>query len=125
MRLPHVRRRHTARLYEGVRDLVTMQANESSANTGQMVTFTGTVLPDKAGHRIDLQKLGKDGNWHTVEVSFVRNDSSFTFNWVMGSPRTYTFRARIPSDERNIGSSSAPVSVTATLPSVTSLPPAS
>jgi hypothetical protein len=125
MRMPHIHRRRTAHLFEGVRDLVTMQASTNSASTGQMVNFTGTVLPDKAGRRVALQKQGKDGNWHTVEVSYVRGDSTFSFEWVMGAPRTYSFRARVPSDEHNVGSSSTPISVTATPPSVTALPPAS
>jgi hypothetical protein len=89
------------------------------------MSFTGTVLPDKAGHRIYLQKRGKDGDWHTVEISAVRHVSTFSFEWVMGSPGSYSFRARIPSDEDNIGSSSGAVSVSATPPTVTSLPPAS
>jgi hypothetical protein len=125
MRLPHSPRRHTARLFEGVRDVVTMQSNTSSAATGQTVAFTGTVLPDKAGHVIYLQKLGKDGDFHTVEIGFVRNDSTFQFKWTLGSPGTDTFRARITGDEDNIGGSSAPESVTATTPAASSLTGAS
>jgi hypothetical protein len=125
LRLPHSPARHTARLYAGVRDVLRMQTSSPSAATGQMVSFTGTVLPDKAGHRIYLQKLGKDGDWHTVEISTVRTDSTFAFEWVMGAPGSYSFRARIPSDEDNVGSSSSAVSVNATPPALTSLPPAS
>jgi hypothetical protein len=124
MRLPQSRRQHTARLFEGVRDVLTLQASPTTASSGQTVTFTGTVLPDKVGRRIYLQKLGKDRNWHTVEISQVRGDSTFAFAWVLGAPGTYGFRARIPSDENNIGSVSAPTSITATPPAVTSLPPA-
>ncbi len=125
MRLPHSSRRHTARLFEGVRDLVSMQSNTSAATTGQTVTFTGTVLPDKAGHVIYLQKLGKDGDYHAVEVGIVRNDSTFSFQYTIGSPGTYTFRVRIPSDENNIGGASSPVTVTATTPAASSLTGAS
>jgi hypothetical protein len=125
IRLPHARRLRTARLFEGVTDSVTMQANMSSASTGQTVTFTGTVLPDKAGHVIYLQKLGKDGEFHTVEIGLVRGDSTFQFSWVIGSPGTETFRARITGDPDNIGAASPPVNVTATAPTPASLPPAS
>ena len=117
--------RRTALLYEGVRDVVMMHSSALSATTGQTVTFGGTVMPDKAGHSIYLQKLGRDGDWHTVEIVTVRHDSTFEFAWVIGSPGTQTFRARITSDEVNVGSHSAPVSVTATLPPASSLPPAS
>jgi hypothetical protein len=125
MKLPHTARRHTAALYQGARDVLTMQSSSSSATTGQAVTFTGTVMPDKAGHVIYLQKLGKDGDWHTVEVRIVRNDSTFEFGWTIGSPGTHTFRARITSDGANVGSASAPVSITATAPPASTLPPAS
>lgn len=119
--MPHTSRRHTAHLYQGVRDLVTMQSNTSTATTNQTVTFTGTVLPDKAGHVIYLQKLGKNGDFHTVEVGFVRGDSTFQFRWTIGAPGTHTFRARITSDENNIGSVSPPVSITATAPPASTL----
>jgi len=125
MRLGHQKPRHTALLYQGVRDVVTMQSSASSANTGQTVTFTGTVMPDKAGHSIYLQKLGRDNDWHTVEIGTVRHDSTFAFAWVIGSPGTHMFRARITSDGVNVGSHSPPVSITATAPPASSLPPAS
>jgi hypothetical protein len=125
MRLAHMPRRHTARAFQGVRDVLTFQSSSNSATVGQTVTFTGTVLPDKAGDVIYLQKLGKDGEWHTVEVRFVRNDSTYQFGWRFGSPGTFEFRARIPSDRANIGTASSPVTITVTTPPVSSLPPAS
>lgn len=125
MRIGHEKPRHTAALYQGVRDVVTMQPSASGAATGQRVIFTGTVMPDKARHAIYLQQLGRDGDWHTVEVGTVRHDSTFAFAWAAGGPGTHTFRARITSDRANVGSRSAPVSVTVTAPLASSLPPAS
>jgi hypothetical protein len=125
LKMPHIPRRRSARLFQGVRDVVTRQSSTSSASTGQPVTFSGTVTPDKAGHVIYLQKLGKDGDYHTVAIAFVRFDSTFQFRWTIGAPGTHTFRARITSDERNVGAVSPPVSITATTPPASSLPPAS
>jgi hypothetical protein len=125
IRLPNSPVRHTALLFQGVQDVVTMQASSTSATVGQTVTFTGTVVPDKAGHVVYLQRLGKDGDWHTVEVRYVRHDSTFQFTWRFGSPGTKTFRARITSDRLNVGGHSAPVTVTVTLPPASSLPPGS
>ncbi len=126
MPLAHVKRRHTARLYQGVQDMVTMQSNTIVAVVGQTVTFIGTVIPDKAGHVIYLQKFGKDGDWHTVEVRFVRNDSTFQFGWTFGAQGTFKFRARITSDGANVGAASTPpVTITVTTPPASSLPPAS
>jgi hypothetical protein len=123
MRLAHTPRRHTAHLYQGVRDMVDMQASSSTAFVGQTVTFTGTVLPDKTGHPVVLQKLTKDGDWDTVRVTFVRFGSTFQFHWRPGSPGPHTFRARIMSDGVNVGSASPRVTVTAITPPVASLPP--
>lgn len=125
MPLTNTRRRQTAALHQGVRDVLTFQSSTTSATTGQRVTFSGTVLPDKAGHFIYLQKLGSDRDWHTVRVGFVRNDSTFQFKWTIGAPGNHRFRARITSDAANVGSASAPVTVTATAPPASSLPPAS
>jgi hypothetical protein len=117
MPLPGTARRHTARLYQGVRDMVTMQASSSSATTGQTVTFSGTVLPDKAGHVVYLQTLGGDGDWHTVQLAVVGIDSTFQFTWSAGSPGLQSFRARITGDEDNVGAASDPVSITVSAPS--------
>lgn len=125
LKVPDTPRRRTALLYQGVQDAVSMQSSANGTATGQAVRFTGTVTPDKAGHVIYLQKLGKDGDFHTVEIRFVRFDSTFQFRWTIGAPGTHTFRARITSDEHNVGAVSPPLSITATTPSASSLPPAS
>jgi hypothetical protein len=106
---PH---RHSAVLFEGVRDAVSMAPTSSTVPVDGKVTFTGTVLPDKAGHVIYLQRQGKDGDWHTVEISFVRSNSTFQFVWRFGTPGTEKFRARITSDHLNVGNESAPVTIT-------------
>jgi hypothetical protein len=118
-------RRYSARFYQGVRDVVAMQASTSNTTTGQAVVFSGTVMPDKAGHAIYLQQIGKDGDWHTIAIGAVRHDSTFEFAWAAGSLGTHMFRARITSDGINVGSASAPVSVTVAPPPETALPPSS
>jgi hypothetical protein len=119
---PH---RHSAALFEGVRDVLTFSANPVSVSSGQPVTFSGSVTPDKAGDVVYLQRLGTDGDWHTVGVSVVRHDSTFRFVRAFGAAGTKTFRARIPGDPQNIGGASSPVTVTVAVPPVASLPPAS
>ncbi|HTT29272.1 MAG TPA: hypothetical protein VMG37_12745 [Solirubrobacteraceae bacterium] len=120
---PH---RHSASLFEGVQDVLTMTPSSSTSQVGGHVTFTGTVLPDKAGHVIYLQRLGADGDWHNEEIRFVTNASTFQFGWTFGKAGTYQFRARITGDRGNVGGASAPVAIQvspATNPST--LPPAS
>ncbi len=118
--------KHSAELWQGVRDVLTLAASSNSSTVGGKVTFTGTVAPDKAGHAVYLQRQGPDGDWHSVEESFVAGNDTFQFTWPFGKPGTYQFRARIFSDGRNVGSASPPVTVTVSGNApVSSLPPAS
>jgi len=118
-------RRHTASLFEGVHDVVTLTPKSSNSTVGGSVTFIGSVTPDKAGHVVYLQKLGPDGDWHNVEVRVVQSDASFQFTWTFGSAGTKQFRARVPGGPVNLGGASAPVTVTVTgVAPPASLPPA-
>jgi hypothetical protein len=120
-------RRHSAVLFEGVQDVLSLTPSSTTSEVGGHVTFTGTVLPDKAGHVIYLQRLGADGDWHTEEIRFVTNASTFQFGWTFGKAGTYQFRARIIGDRGNVGGASAPVTiqVSPTTTSPSALPPAS
>lgn len=116
---PH---RHSAVLFEGVRDVVSLSAQPTNTTSGQPVTFTGGVTPDKAGDVVYLQRLGADGDWHTVAVHTVRHDSTFEFVRKFGAAGAKTFRARIPGDPDNIGGASAPVTVNVTVPPPSGIP---
>ncbi|HLH67151.1 MAG TPA: hypothetical protein VKV27_15785 [Solirubrobacteraceae bacterium] len=114
--------RSTAVLFEGAQDVLTLQASATTSQVGGVVAFSGTVSPDHAGHSIYLQRLGSDGDWHTVEVGRVTRLSTFSFRWRFGTPGAKTFRARITGGPVNVGGASAPVTVDVTLPPVSSLP---
>jgi hypothetical protein len=114
--------RHSAVLFEGVQDVVTMTSSSSTSMVNGSVTFTGSVSPDKAGHVIYLQRLGADNDWHTVEVRYVNNASTFQFNWTFGTAGTKEFRARITGGPANVGGASAPVTIDVTLPPLATLP---
>jgi hypothetical protein len=115
-------RRHTAVLFQGVQDVVTMSSSSSTSTVDGHVVFTGSVSPDKAGHAIYLQKLGKDGDWHTVEVRFVNSASTFQFGWTFGTAGTKEFRARITGGPANVGGASAPVTIVVSQPPLSTLP---
>jgi hypothetical protein len=89
------------------------------------VTFTGGVTPDKAGHAIELQRLGADGDFHTVAIHRVDVSSAYKFVWAFGSPGTKTFRVRVPGGPENVGANSPTEVITVALPPVSTLPPAS
>lgn len=92
---------------------------------GQSVAFTGTVTPDKAGHVIELQRLGRDGLFHTVDAGVVSAGSAYEFAWTFGTSGTETFRAHIAGGPDNVGGYSPAVAVTVSLPLVSTLPPGS
>lgn len=117
--------RASAQLFEGVQDTVTINPSSTTSSVGQSITFTGIVTPDKAGHEIDLERLGADGHYHVVAVGFVNASSAYQFTWTFGTPGTKTFRVHISGGPENVGNSSNPVSIAVLLPPVTSLPPAS
>jgi hypothetical protein len=119
-------RRHSAGLFEGVQDVLTLTPSSTASDVGGSVTFTGTVLPDKAAELVYLQRLGADGDWHNEEVRFVSDASTFQFGWTFGKAGTYQVRARITGDRANVGGASVPVKITVS-PAVspTTLPPAS
>jgi hypothetical protein len=115
-------RRHSAVLFEGVQDVLTMQASSQTSTVDGHITFTGSVSPDKAGHVIYLEKLGKDDNWHIVEVRFVNHASTFQFGWTFGTSGTKTFRARITGGPVNVGAASQPITIDVAQPPLSSLP---
>jgi hypothetical protein len=114
--------RHTAVLFQGVQDVVTMSPSSSTSTVDGHITFSGTVSPDKGGHVIYLQKLGKDGDWHTVEARFVDNASTFQFGWTFGTAGPKEFRARIVGGPVNIGGVSVPVTIVVSQPPLSTLP---
>ena len=116
----------SARLFEGVQDVVTIAPSSSTTTVGGTVTLGGTVSPDKTGHVIWLQRLGKDGNWHDVASSTVTNGSNYSFNYTPGQQGTVQLRARIYGGPENVGAASPAASITVSgAAPVSSLPPAS
>lgn len=109
-------------LFQGVEDVVGMSASSSVSTVNGHITFSGSVSPDKAGHVIYLQRFGKDGDWHTVGVRFVRSDSTYTFGWTFGTAGVKEFRARITGGPANVGGASSPVTIDVTQPPLSSLP---
>ena len=116
-------KRQTARLFLGVHDLITLTGSTTGV-VGQADTFTGTVTPNKAGHLVYLQRLESDGDWHDVGITRVKGDGSYSVKHVFGTPGTKQFRTRILGGEVNEGAVSTVVTVTVTLPAVSTLTPA-
>jgi hypothetical protein len=121
VKLTFTPRVHSAQLFQGVQDVVSM-TGPTTATVDQQVQFTGSVAPDKSGHVIYLQKLTADNTWNTVEVQRVSGASTFSFGWTFGAAGTKEFRARITGGPANVGGVSTPVAVNVSLPPLSTLP---
>ncbi|HEY4279031.1 MAG TPA: hypothetical protein VGM91_12455 [Conexibacter sp.] len=111
-------KRHSARLFVGVRSVVTLVPSTSSAKVGDSITLSGTTTPGKPGHAILLQQVGSDGIWRTIAAGRVGADASYSFADVLDAPGTERLRAVLPGgpvNERAI-SSEATVDVAAAPP---------
>jgi hypothetical protein len=117
--------RMTAQAFVGVADTVTISPSSTTSAVGKTETFTGTLTPDDAGHTIYLERLGSDANFHIVSTGVVTASSVYMLETTLGTPGTKTFRVRVPGGEVNASGLSPTVTVTVTLPGLSSLPPAS
>ena len=114
--------RHTASLFEAVRDAVTLTPSTSSVSAGQSMTLSGFVTPDKAGHPIYFQLLGRDGDFHDIGLAFISSTSAYQFQLTFGTPGTYELRTLVPGGHANASGHSSTVTITVALPPVASLP---
>ncbi len=114
--------RQSAVLFQGVQDVVTMSASSSTSTVNGHITFQGTVSPGKPGHVIYLEKLGRDDQWHVVEVRYVSSRSTFQFGWTFGTAGDKQFRARITGGLANVGAASPAVTVDVSQPPLAALP---
>jgi hypothetical protein len=119
--------KHSAELWQGVRDVLTLTPSTTSTTVGGLVTFNGTIAPTtKSGDVVYLERLGSDNDWHPVEARFVQSGGTFRFAWRFGKAGSYQFRARIFSDRANVGGASTPVTISVSgLAPISTLPPAS
>lgn len=114
--------RESALVFQGVQDAVTPAPTPTTSTVGGSVTFSGTVAPDNAGHAVDLEYLGRDGQWQVATTSTVSAASTYSIPWTFGSAGTKQFRVRVAGGPENVGGASAPVTITVAQPTLASLP---
>lgn len=118
-------KRRSAALFEGIQDELTIAASSATATVGGSTTLSGTVTPDKTGHKVSLQRLGTDGNWHNVAIGTVTTGSTYSFTYSFGQAGSVQVRARIDGGPDNVGGASAPESITVSgVAPISRLPPA-
>ena len=89
---------HSAVVFQGVQDVVSITSSATAAVVGQPVTFSGNVSPGKPGDAVYLERLGKDGNWHIVESSTLDQASDYSIGWTFGTPGAKQVRVQVLGD---------------------------
>jgi hypothetical protein len=105
----------SAVVYEGVRDVLTVQLSTTTVQAGQALTFSGTVSPQHVGHVIYLERENSSGTgFHVVQIASVGAGSAYTIDHTVYETGTKVFRVRIPGGPENGGAASQtlPVQVT-------------
>jgi hypothetical protein len=99
--------RRSAQVFEAVRDVIgPITVTPSNPKVGDVVSIRGGVAPPKAGHLIELQRLGRDGDYHTIEVVRVNGNSQFEFLVRFSVPGTKRLRVHINGGPFNWGDNS-------------------
>ncbi len=95
--------------HEKVFAVLTLAASVSSVETGQSITFSGTVSPRHAGERVVLERqTGENGNvWHRIGSGVIEANGTFSIVHRFLRPSeagAATIRVTLPPDARNIRS---------------------
>ena len=107
--------KHSAVLYEGVKDVLTAAVSQTTVQAGQALTFSGKVSPDHTGHVIYLERQNASGvGFHVVQVAFVEAGSAYAIAHTVYDPGTKVFRVQIPGGPENEGAASAPFTIQVT-----------
>jgi len=104
---------HSRTVRERVSALVSLTALQTSADTAEPVTFTGSVTPAHRSQPVLLQVEGGSlgSGWRTIETLATDGESHFTATHRWLQPGDYLVRARFPRDARNAASVSDPTTV--------------
>ena len=104
--------RRSAQVFEAVRDVISTSGHPSNPMVGQVVSVKGSVAPPKVGHFIELQKLGRDGDYHAIEVVRVNGSSQFEFLVRFSVAGAKQLRVHINGGPFNWGANSDPINLT-------------
>ncbi len=116
----------SAVLYEGVKYVLTAGASATTVQSGQAVTFSGTVTPDETGHVIYLERENSAGTgFHVIETGTVSAGSTYSIAHTFYNVGTSVVRIKIPGGPLNGTTDSTPFTITVTpTPSASLLPEA-
>jgi len=107
--------KHSAVLFEGVKDLLTAGVSQTTIQAGGTVTFFGSVAPDHTGHVIYLERQNASGTgFHVVQIATIGAGSSYSITHTVYDAGTKVFRVEIPGGPENEGAASPPFTIAVT-----------
>ncbi|HEY4450885.1 MAG TPA: hypothetical protein VGN13_04735 [Solirubrobacteraceae bacterium] len=105
----------SALLFEGVAPVTTAGASAGTVQSGQALTFSGTLTPARVGHTVYLERQNAfGGGYHVVDVGTVAADGSYAIVHVIFGKGAEVFRVKAPGDHVNQASSSAQIPIQVT-----------
>lgn len=111
----------SAVLFEGVKYILTAGVSSSTVQSGQPLTFAGTVTPGNAGKIVYLERQNSFGpGYHVVDVATVAAGGTYSLTDFVFGVGKGVFRVKVPGDPTNQAVFSTPFSV-----EVTPAPPGS
>ncbi len=94
--------KRSAVLFEGVKYVLTAGVSDTTVQSGQSLTFSGTVTPGETGHVIYLERENLAGtNFHVIEVGTVSAGSTYSIVHTFFSVGTSIVRIKIPGGPQN------------------------
>lgn len=111
----------SATLFEGIKYVLTAGISGKTVQSGQPLTFTGTVTPGTVGKTVYLERENAfGGGFHDVDTGSVLAGGSYSITHYFFGSGKQVYRVRAPGDPTNQAASSATFTV-----EVTPAPPAS
>ena len=112
---------HSAVLFEGVKYLLTAGVSATTVQSGQSVTFAGTVTPGNVGKVVYLERANPfGGGYHVVDAGSVISGGTYSITHFVFGVGKAVFRVKVPGDPDNQATSSTPFTI-----EVTPAPPGS
>lgn len=105
----------SAVLFEGVKYVLTAGASAGTVQSGQIVTFSGTVTPIRTGHVVYLERENLvGGGFHVVDVGTVGTDGKYSIPHTTFGQGKQVYRVKVPGDPANQAVSSSTFTVEVT-----------
>jgi hypothetical protein len=109
---------------EAVKPLLTAEVSATSVETGQPLTFSGTIAPAHAGEPVYLQRQDVSGiGFHVVAAGTLTATGTYSLEHTVSGSGTQVFRIKVPGGPEGQTVASEPFTIQVTPPAAGSLEP--